>query len=57
VTGQGPSDPGNPGSSTVPYTEVFPTYSQAAIEAIENGLIPPGYRNLIRDYFSSLEPE
>lgn len=56
VTGQGNVNPGTPGSSTVPYTEVFPTYSDAAIEAIENGLVPPGYRDLIRDYFSSLEP-
>ncbi|GAB4580816.1 MAG: hypothetical protein Fur0022_35580 [Anaerolineales bacterium] len=57
VTGEGNANPGAPGSSTVPYTEVLPTYSNAAIEAIENGLVPPGYRDLIRDYFSSLEPD
>ena len=56
VTGQGNVDPGAEGPSTVPYTDVLPVYSEAAIEAIESGIIPPGYRNLIRDYFSSLEP-
>lgn len=56
VVGQGNVDPGVPGSSTVPYTDVLPTYSEAATQAIENGLVPPGYRDLIRNYFSSLEP-
>lgn len=56
TTGQGPTDPGSAGPATVPYTQVLPAYSETAIEAVESGVVPPGYRNLIRDYFSSLEP-
>lgn len=56
ITGVGPSDPGSSAPVTVPYTEVFPQYQSAANQAIDNGTIPPQYRDLIRDYFSSLEP-
>jgi hypothetical protein len=56
VVGEGSPDPGAPGSGSVPYIEVFPEYDQAAREAIENGVVPPGLRLLVRDYFSSLEP-
>ncbi|MFQ5615450.1 MAG: hypothetical protein ACE5GO_03205 [Anaerolineales bacterium] len=56
VIGEGDTAPGDPSPSTVPYQDVFPAYEQAASEAIESGEVPPGYRNLVRDYFSSLEP-
>ncbi len=56
VVNEGSSDLGNTPGSNVPYTSVLPEYQRAAIEAINSGLIPPQYRDLIRDYFSSLEP-
>jgi hypothetical protein len=56
VTGQGPSDPGNTAPITVPYTDVLPQYQAAVNAAIDSGIIPPQYRDLVRDYFSSLEP-
>jgi len=41
----------------VPYEQIFPTYAQAASEALERGYIPPHLKYFVRDYFSSLEPE
>ena len=56
VTGLMDSSPGNNNTSTVPYTEVFPEFSEIYRQAMENGSIPPGMRDLVRDYFSDLEP-
>ena len=56
ITGVGPTDPGSIAPITVPYSEVFPQYQQSANQAIDSGFIPPQYRDLIRSYFSSLEP-
>ncbi|MCC6299584.1 MAG: hypothetical protein IT314_09815 [Anaerolineales bacterium] len=56
VIGQGPVTPGEPGASTVPYSEVFSLYQQAYNEAIENGEAPPQFIDIIRNYFDSLEP-
>ncbi len=56
VVGTGPVDEGSAAPVTVPYTEVFPQYRNAANQAIDSGSIPAQYRDLIRDYFSSLEP-
>jgi hypothetical protein len=56
VTGTGPSDPGDTAPITVPYTDVLSQYQAAANQAIDSGLIPPQYRDIVRDYFSSLEP-
>lgn len=56
VTGQSEAAPGSPGLSTVPYTEALSDYQDAYYQAIESGQIPVHLRNLIRDYFSSLEP-
>ncbi len=44
------------GRSTVPYNEVFSDYANAAKRALESDYIPLGMRDLIRQYFSSLEP-
>ncbi len=44
------------GSSTVPYSSVFSDYANAASQALESGYVPLGLRDLIRSYFSSLEP-
>lgn len=56
VTGEGATDPGSTAPITVPYLDVLPQYQSAASQAIESGDVPPQYRDLIRDYFSSLEP-
>lgn len=42
--------------STVPYSQVFGDYRNAAYEALSNNYIPLGLKGYIRDYFSSLEP-
>lgn len=56
VTGQANTSPGTPGGSSVPYTQVYPAYAEAYRRAVESGQVPPELRNLVRDYFSSLEP-
>jgi hypothetical protein len=40
----------------VPYNEVFSDYSEAANRALDQDYIPLGLRDVVRDYFSSLEP-
>jgi len=42
---------GNP----VPYSQVIAQYSQMAHDAIQDSNIPPDLKNLIQDYFNSLE--
>lgn len=44
------------GESTVPYNEVFRQYEQSVRDALERDYIPIGVRDVIRSYFSSLEP-
>ncbi len=44
------------GNVTVPYDQVFSDYSDAANSALESDYIPLGLRDVVRDYFSSLEP-
>jgi hypothetical protein len=41
----------------VPYSEVFGDYRDAAYEALEGDYVPLGMKRLVRDYFSSLEPQ
>lgn len=43
-------------TSTVPYDQVYGDYRNAANEALSSDYIPLGYKEYIRDYFSSLEP-
>lgn len=45
-----------PGEARVPYDEVYATYRDAAVEALDESLIPLGMREVVRQYFSSLEP-
>lgn len=45
------------GSSTVPYNEVYGNYAEAANRALESDYVPLGMRDVVRDYFTSLEPE
>jgi hypothetical protein len=44
------------GQTTVPYNEVFSDYSNAASQALESDYIPLGMRDVVRDYFTSIEP-
>jgi hypothetical protein len=44
------------GQVTVPYNEVFTDYAAAANRALGTDYIPLGLRDVVRDYFSSLEP-
>lgn len=56
VIGQGPTNPQNPGEVRVPYNRVFNDYRNNAYSAIERGDYPPELRDVVKDYFSSLEP-
>lgn len=57
LAGQSPSSAeSEPGGSLVPYDQVFGDYRDAAFEALSGGDIPVGLQDLIRDYFSALEP-
>ena len=56
VTGQSGTTPGSDTPSQVPYSQVFAQYANAYRQAIDSGQVPPHMRDLIRQYFSSLEP-
>lgn len=56
VVGQGPTNPQDPGAVTVPYNEVFGGYRDSAYSAVDQGDYPPELRDVVKDYFSSLEP-
>ncbi len=56
VTGQSGVNPGSDTPSQVPYSQVFAQYANAYRQAIDNGQVPPQLKDLIRQYFSSLEP-
>jgi len=56
VVGEGPTTPGDPGRSLVPYSEVYSQYEQINNQAIENGEIPAQFTEIIKNYFDSLEP-
>nr|MBA2287078.1 hypothetical protein [Ktedonobacteraceae bacterium] len=43
-----------PGSS-VPYPQVIAQYNQQAHDAIDNSSIPPDQKDLVHNYFDSLE--
>lgn len=44
------------GDVSVPYNQVFSDYSNAANRALESDYIPLGMRDVVRDYFTSLDP-
>jgi hypothetical protein len=44
------------GQSLVPYAEVFSDYRGAANRALDSGYVPLGLRDVVRQYFTSLEP-
>ncbi|HWQ84088.1 MAG TPA: hypothetical protein VN363_05945, partial [Anaerolineales bacterium] len=47
---------GDPGSLQVPYVDALPYYSEINQQAIDSGQVPLDLRELVRRYFSSLEP-
>ncbi len=58
VSGDTPvAGPGAVNPARVPYYEVYPMYSEAAVEALSRQPLPPGLRASIRTYFSTLAPE
>ncbi|MBZ0300792.1 MAG: hypothetical protein K8J31_13665 [Anaerolineae bacterium] len=44
------------GQSLVPYNQVYSDYSNAANRSLESDYIPLALRDVVREYFSSLEP-
>ena len=56
VIGQGPTTPGDPGESLVPYSEVYSQYEQINNQAMENNQVPSQFTEIIRNYFNSLKP-
>lgn len=49
--------PALPGSSIVPYQQVYREYAKTADQALQTGDVPAALRDYIRDYFSSLDPK
>jgi hypothetical protein len=47
---------GLPGPALIPYQQVYTQYIEIAQQAINNREIPSAYRDLVRDYFTQLEP-
>jgi len=56
VTNEGELVENPTGQSIVGYNEVFSDYANAANQALESDYIPLSLRDVVHDYFSSLEP-
>ena len=41
----------------VGYRQVYTRYQEKAVQSLENSYIPIGMKDLVKDYFSSLQPE
>lgn len=60
--GAGPSETRQSGNTQVsagsarPYQEVYKQYAQFARESMEKGSIPGDYQDIVKDYFSNIEP-
>jgi len=55
VVGKSPTT-AEDGKSLVPYTEVYSQYNQFNRKAVENGEVPTQFMDVIRSYFSSIQP-
>ncbi|MFZ4814650.1 MAG: hypothetical protein ACOYL5_08950, partial [Phototrophicaceae bacterium] len=44
------------GNASIPYNQVYSDYNDAARQALESDYIPLGVRDVVRDYFTSIEP-
>ena len=49
--------PGHANAFSDNYEEVYGTYRDSAYEALNDDYIPLGMKGLVKDYFSSLDPE
>jgi hypothetical protein len=54
ITGNGNNGVVQPGSP-VPYSQVIAAYNQMAHAAIDNSDIPPDEKDLVQNYFNTLE--
>ncbi len=48
--------PGASGAALIPYSEVFASYADAAVETMEREYVPSGLKEYVREYFTHLEP-
>jgi len=48
-------EPDRPGETSVPYYDVFSTYSRQAEKAIEKEKVPAAYRQRVKAYFDALK--
>ena len=53
---EGDFDDNPAGESRVSYDTIFSEYESAANRALESDYVPLGLRDVVRDYFTSLEP-
>jgi hypothetical protein len=44
------------GQANVPYNQVWSNYADSVNQALDSGYIPLGMRDLIKNYFSNLDP-
>lgn len=44
------------GSVKTPYYDVYSTYKKEADDAVGKEIIPPAYKQPVRDYFDSIKP-
>ena len=56
VIGQGPTTPGDPSASLVPYNEVYSQYDQVNQQAMQNTSIPFQFITIIQSYFNLIRP-
>jgi hypothetical protein len=54
--GDSQSDGGD-GEAHVDYRDVLPTYQERATRAMQDRYIPLGMKELVKEYFSSLQPD
>jgi hypothetical protein len=54
VEGEFSSNPG--GDARVPYSRVFRDFLSAAVRNLDTGYVPLGLRDVVRSYFTSIEP-
>jgi hypothetical protein len=51
------TDANSAGPAVVPYEQVYGEYEEQAGTALGSDYIPQGYKELVRDYFSEIEPK
>src|SRR5205085_12679768 len=52
----GDQSDGGDGEVTVDYRDVLPTYQERATRAMQDRYVPLGMKELVKEYFSSLQP-